>query len=79
MWNVWETRGAYRVLVGTPEGKRPLGIPRPKWENNIKMYLQEVGWKALAGMIWLRIGTGATLVNAVMKSSDSITRGEYLG
>jgi len=58
MWHVWETRGAYRVLVGRPEGKRPLGIPRRKWENNMKMYLQEVGWKVLTGLIWLRIGTG---------------------
>ena len=33
----------YRVLVGKPEGKRPLGIPRHRWEENIKMDLQEVG------------------------------------
>ena len=38
-------RGVYRVLVGKPEGKRPLGGPRRKWENNIKMDLQEVGWE----------------------------------
>jgi hypothetical protein len=37
-----ETRGAYRVLEGRPEGKRPLGRPRHKWEDNIKMDLQEV-------------------------------------
>ena len=37
-----ETRGVYRVLVGKPEGKRPLGRPRRRWEDNIKMYLQEV-------------------------------------
>jgi hypothetical protein len=35
-------RGVYRMLVGKPEGKRPLGRPRRRWENNIKMYLQEV-------------------------------------
>ena len=39
-----ERRGAYRVLVGRPEGKRPLGRPRHRWEENIKMALQEVGW-----------------------------------
>jgi hypothetical protein len=36
-------RGVYRVLVRKPEGKRPLGRPRRRWENNITMYLQEVG------------------------------------
>jgi hypothetical protein len=39
-------RGAYGILVGKSEGKRPLGIPRHRWENNIKMDLQEVGWRA---------------------------------
>ena len=38
-----EGRGVYRVLVGKPEGKRSLGRPRPRWEDNIKMDLQEVG------------------------------------
>jgi hypothetical protein len=38
-----EDRGVHRMLVGKPEGKRPLGRPRRRWENNIKMDLQEVG------------------------------------
>jgi hypothetical protein len=38
-----EGRGVYRVLVGRPEGKRPLGRPRRGWENNIKMDLREIG------------------------------------
>jgi hypothetical protein len=38
-----EETGVHRVLVGKPEGKRPLGTPRHRWEDNIKMYLQEVG------------------------------------
>ena len=38
-----EERGVHRVLVGKPEGKRPLGRPRRRWEDNIKMDLQEVG------------------------------------
>jgi hypothetical protein len=38
-----EERGLHRVLVGKSEGKRPLGRPRRRWEDNIKMYLQEVG------------------------------------
>jgi len=48
-----EGRGLHRVLVGNPEGKRPLGRPRRRWEDNIKMYLQELGggcedWMELA-------------------------------
>jgi hypothetical protein len=61
-----EGRGVYRVLVGKPEGKRPLGRPRRRWEDNIKMDLQEVGrscgawmelaqdrerWRALVGTV----------------------------
>jgi len=38
-----DRRGVFRVLVGKPEGKRPLGRTRRRWEDNIKMYLQEVG------------------------------------
>jgi hypothetical protein len=41
-------RGVYRVLVGRPEGKRPLGRPRRRWEDNIKMYIRETdGWGEL--------------------------------
>ena len=44
MWRVWVRRGgSYRVLVGKPEGRRSLGIPRLRWVDNIKMDLQEVG------------------------------------
>jgi hypothetical protein len=43
-----EKRNAYRILVGKPEVKRPLGRPRCRWENNIKMDLREVGrWNGL--------------------------------
>ena len=47
-----------QVSVGKPEGKRPLGRTRHRWDSNIKMDLQEVGWGAWTGLIWLRIGTG---------------------
>jgi hypothetical protein len=57
-----EGRGAYRVLVGRPEERSPLGRPRRRWEDNIKMDLQEVGWEAWSGLIWLRIGTGGGLL-----------------
>jgi hypothetical protein len=45
-----EGRGAYRILVGRPEGRRPLGRPRRRWEDNIKMDIQEVEW---GGMDWI--------------------------
>jgi hypothetical protein len=41
---MWEKRNAYRLLVGKPEGKIPLGRPRCKWVDNIMMDLEEVGW-----------------------------------
>jgi hypothetical protein len=46
-----ERRGVYRALVGKPEGRRPLGRPRRRWENNIKINLWEVGWGAWTGSI----------------------------
>jgi hypothetical protein len=42
-----ESRGVYRVLVGKPEGKRPLGKSRRRWDDNIKMDLQEVGCEGM--------------------------------
>jgi hypothetical protein len=53
-----EKRGAYRILVGRAEGRRPLERPRHRWEGNIKLDLQEVGWGTWTGLSWLRIGTG---------------------
>jgi hypothetical protein len=46
---MWENTGAYRILVGKPEGKRPLGRRRSRWVDNIKMDLRETGWD---GMLW---------------------------
>jgi hypothetical protein len=53
-----ERRAVHRVLVRKPEGKRPLGRPRRRGEDNIKMDLQEVGEVMGIGWNWLRIGTG---------------------
>jgi hypothetical protein len=58
-WSVdEEERGVDRVLVGKPEGKRPLGRTRCRWEDNIKMDLQEVGCRLWTRLSWLRIETG---------------------
>jgi hypothetical protein len=57
-----EGRGAYRILVGRPDGRRPLGRPRCRWKDNIKMDLQEVGWGHGLKLSWLRIGTGGGLL-----------------
>jgi len=50
--------GVYRVLVGLPEGKRPLGRPRRRWVDNITMDIQEVECGVRTGSSWRRIGTG---------------------
>ena len=49
-------RGVHRVLAGKPEGKRPLGRPRHRWDDNIKTDLREVGGGCGTGWNWLRIG-----------------------
>jgi hypothetical protein len=58
---------AYRILVGKLEGKRPLGRPRRRWENNIKMDLREIGW---GGMDWVDLAQDRdqwrAVVNTVM-------------
>jgi hypothetical protein len=59
-------RSIYRVLVGTPEGEKPLGRPRHRWEDN-KVYLQEVG---CGGMDWIKLAqdrdSWQVCVNAIM-------------
>ena len=79
MWCVWVRRGGvYRVLVGKPEGKRPLGRPRRRWEDNIKLDLQEVG----CGMDWIELAQDSdrcrALVSAVNEPSGSVKCGEFL-
>jgi hypothetical protein len=60
-------RNAYRLLVGKPKGKRPLGRPIRRWENNIRMDLGETGW---GGVDWIDLAQyrdrWRALVNAVM-------------
>jgi hypothetical protein len=52
MWHAWGRGEVFRVLVGRPEGKRPLGRPRRRWEDNIKMYLREIG---IDGANWIQL------------------------
>jgi hypothetical protein len=54
-----EERNVYMVLMGKPEGKRPLGRPGRRWEDGIRMDLREIGWGSVD---WLRIGTGGGLL-----------------
>jgi hypothetical protein len=57
-----ETRNAYRILVGKPEGKRPLGRLRRRWVDNNKIYFGETGSDDMTGSIWIRIGTSGGLL-----------------
>ena len=67
MWHVWVRRGVYKVLVGKPEGRRPLGSLRRRWADNIGTDLQEVG---CVYMDWIGLAQNRdswrTLVSAVM-------------
>jgi hypothetical protein len=56
-----EDRKVYKVLVGKPEGERPLGIPRRRWEDGVRMNLREIGLGWI-GFDWLRTGTGGGLL-----------------
>jgi hypothetical protein len=58
-----ERRGAYRVLVGKPEGRRPLGRPRRRWEDNIKIDLREVG---CGGAGWIDLAQDRDRLRAVV-------------
>jgi hypothetical protein len=60
-----EKRNAYRVLVGEPEGKRPLGRPRRRWEDNIRMDLREIGW---GGMDWIDLAQERDQWRALMNT-----------
>jgi hypothetical protein len=53
----WGGEGCtHNILVGRPEGRRPLGRPRHRWEDNIKMDLREIGLGMWIGFMWLEIG-----------------------
>jgi hypothetical protein len=68
MWRAWGgVRGAYNILVGRPEGRRQLGRPRRRWEDNIKMDLGEIGFGDVDWIHWARDRyRWRALVNTVM-------------
>jgi len=74
-----ERRGVYRVLMGRPEGKRPLGRPRHRWEDNIKMDLQDLG---CGDIDWIKLAQDRdmwwALVNAVMNLQVPQNTGNFL-
>jgi hypothetical protein len=60
-------RNAYRILVGKPEGKRPLGRPRRRWVDNIKMYLREIKWD---GVDWIDMAQDRNQWSALVDTVD---------
>jgi hypothetical protein len=72
-----EGRSVYRVLVGRPEGKRPLVRPRHGWEDNIKLDLRDIGIDGGTGFSWLRIGPMAGFCEHGDEPSDSIKKARY--
>jgi hypothetical protein len=72
-------RNAYRILVGNPEGKRPLGRSRHRWKDNIRMDLREIGW---CGMDWIDLAQDRdqwrAVVNTVMNLRVAYNFGKFL-
>jgi hypothetical protein len=64
-----EKRNAYRILVGKPEGKRPLGRSRRRWEDNIKMDLREIGW---GGTDWIHLAQNRDQWRALVKTATNL-------
>ncbi|KAJ4452011.1 hypothetical protein ANN_03524 [Periplaneta americana] len=69
---IGESRNAYRVLVGRPEGKRPLGRPRRRWEDNIKMDLREVGYD---GRDWINLAQDRDQWRAYVRAAMNLRHG----
>jgi hypothetical protein len=65
MGNACSTNGEKRILVGKPEGKKPLGRPRYRWVDNIKMDAREIGWD---GMVWIDVAQNRDQCRAVVNT-----------
>ncbi|KAJ4443166.1 hypothetical protein ANN_04816 [Periplaneta americana] len=70
-----ESRNAYRVLIGRPEGKSPLGRPRRRWENNIKMYLREMGYDDRE---WIGLAQDRDLWRAYVRAAMNLRVSDFL-
>jgi hypothetical protein len=74
-----EERNVYRVLMGKPEGKRPLGRPRYRWEDGIRMDLREIGWRSVE---WIQLAQDRdrwrAVVNTVMNLPVLAPRSELV-
>jgi len=75
MWRVWVRRGVYRVLVGKPEVRRPLGRPRRRWVVNIRIDLQEVG---CGYMDWIGLAQDRDRWRSGNEPSGSVKCREFL-
>jgi hypothetical protein len=64
MWHAWE-RNVYRVLMGKPEGKRPLGRQRRRWKDGIRMDLREIGWESVD---WIQVAQDRDRWRAVVSA-----------
>jgi hypothetical protein len=64
-----EKKNAYRILVGNPEGKRPLARPRRRWVDNIKMELREIGWD---GMDWIDLAQDRDQWRALVRAVTNL-------
>jgi hypothetical protein len=69
-------RNAYGVLVGKPEGNGPLGRPKYRWMDNIKMYLSEVGW---GGIYWIDVAQSRDQCRALMNTVMNLRVSYYIG
>jgi transposase len=65
MWHAWGRGEVYRVLLGRPEGKRPVGRPRRRWEDHIKMDLREIG---IDGARWIQLAQDRVQWRAFLKT-----------
>jgi hypothetical protein len=74
-----EKRNAYKIWMGEPEGNRPVGRPRRRWEDSIRIYLREIGWD---GMDWIDLAQDTdqwrALVNTVMNLRVPLNVGKFL-
>jgi hypothetical protein len=79
MWHAWRREEVYRVLVGRPEGKRPLGRARRRWEDNINLDIREIG---IDGANWIRLAEDRVqwraLVSTVMNLRFPKKAGNFL-